>query len=523
LQNTTASPITVNVPSTTVCWFMPAALTAQMNLILVEDGGGSYNALVFDGANNYGLGDNKIVQDMTGKSCASSTTIAAANTWNHAACVNRTTSDRSVYLNGGGRGNSAVLHAGLPTWTRIGVGSNPGGAAPINGRIAEAAFWDIDLTDAEILALARGVSPLLVRPANLAGYWPLVGRGAEVDLIGNLALTITGTMAQAAHVPLWDPVAAYLPQNGLLVPARTVTASQSLALDLTAAADADVAATANQSLIVGQTASADSDCSVAAAQTVALAQTAASDGDVRTTTSQSIALAQAAAGDDDCAATAAQTLALAQTAAVDGDVRATAAQSLSLSQTASADVDVTVGASQSIVPVQTAVATATNSRTVSAAQALTVGQAAAADADVQGSASQAVAVAQNATAAASNSRTVTTAQTITLTQTGVAAARVAAIADHLLPVLASGAAQIRLSAAAVQTLALNQVATATQQEITPQHAAERIGITGRGLRPEFSGRGDRNALPGEATPPVVSGRSDRGLVRGRTNRPRLTV
>jgi hypothetical protein len=71
-----------------------------------------------------------------------------------------------------------------------------------NGRIAEAAIWNVALTDAEFLALARGVPPNRIRRQSLKGYWPLHGISSpEVDLSG-LAHpgTITGAIA-ANHSP----------------------------------------------------------------------------------------------------------------------------------------------------------------------------------------------------------------------------------------------------------------------------------------------------------------------------------
>ncbi len=38
----------------------------------------------------------------------------------------------------------------------------------------EEANWNVALTDAEVAALASGVSPLLVRPENLVRYRPLI-------------------------------------------------------------------------------------------------------------------------------------------------------------------------------------------------------------------------------------------------------------------------------------------------------------------------------------------------------------
>jgi len=48
-------------------------------------------------------------------------------------------------------------------------------ATRFNGGMCEVAIWNVLLTDAEHRALRRGVSPLVVRPLNLVGYWPFWG------------------------------------------------------------------------------------------------------------------------------------------------------------------------------------------------------------------------------------------------------------------------------------------------------------------------------------------------------------
>ena len=80
-----------------------------------------------------------------------------------------------------------------------------------DGAIAEAAAYSVSLSASEIASLSAGVSPLLVNPDALIGYWPLGGaytaNDADTDLVGGHALTANGSPAAAgeAHPPVSYP------------------------------------------------------------------------------------------------------------------------------------------------------------------------------------------------------------------------------------------------------------------------------------------------------------------------------
>lgn len=75
--------------------------------------------------------------------------------------------------------------------------------APVT--IAEGGLWSVELTVAEWAALAKGVSPKLIRPQSLVACWPLIGRASpEPDLRGGYNLTLTGT-SQADHPRVYSP------------------------------------------------------------------------------------------------------------------------------------------------------------------------------------------------------------------------------------------------------------------------------------------------------------------------------
>lgn len=73
-----------------------------------------------------------------------------------------------------------------------------------DGKLAEIGVWNVALSAGEALALGKGVSPRLIRPLSLKGYWPLWGaHSPEIDLSdnGNDA-TITGSVSAADHAPV---------------------------------------------------------------------------------------------------------------------------------------------------------------------------------------------------------------------------------------------------------------------------------------------------------------------------------
>jgi hypothetical protein len=75
-----------------------------------------------------------------------------------------------------------------------------------DGLIAEVGIWGAVLTDAEVASLAKGVSPLMVRPQSLVAYYPLYGRGStEPDYINGLGLTPTNSPVAAEHPRAYRP------------------------------------------------------------------------------------------------------------------------------------------------------------------------------------------------------------------------------------------------------------------------------------------------------------------------------
>jgi Concanavalin A-like lectin/glucanases superfamily len=79
---------------------------------------------------------------------------------------------------------------------------------PFLGNIGDVAIWDVALTAAEFLALAKGVSPLALRRDHLRGYWIGIGlSNPEPDLSGLVGhASVLGTVPAAADGPPVGPL-----------------------------------------------------------------------------------------------------------------------------------------------------------------------------------------------------------------------------------------------------------------------------------------------------------------------------
>lgn len=134
----------------------------------------------------------------------------STNVWAHACVVFASSTDRRAYLNGSSSEGTNTTAATPVSMTTTAIGVHTSGVNPFNGRIGEVGIWNVALTAPEIDALARGVSPRLIRPGNLKGYWPVWGAASpEPDLSGSgFNMSLTGTPAQVDHPPtmayLWS-------------------------------------------------------------------------------------------------------------------------------------------------------------------------------------------------------------------------------------------------------------------------------------------------------------------------------
>lgn len=191
-------------PLSISAWFNSDDDTITQGLVALADNNSSRRVTL-----NITNGNNVYVSDV-GSSARTATTSTTwtANTWHHAGGVFVSTTERSVFLDGGGKDTTTISSG--QTWgmdtTYIGVNEN--GATVtlyqyMSGSIAEVGIWNVELTDAEIAILALGYSPLLIRPQSLVAYWPLIGRTSpEIDIVGGYDMTLNNGPTTAAHPPI---------------------------------------------------------------------------------------------------------------------------------------------------------------------------------------------------------------------------------------------------------------------------------------------------------------------------------
>lgn len=134
------------------------------------------------------------------------TTAVSDTNWHHIA-VTRSDDSWILYLDGANDGqatNAAVQETGgeLTLGDTIVTGT---GAGDLLGDQCEVAGWEQALGSAEVVSLAKTLSPFLVRTPSLVFYAPVIGRASpEPDYMGGNNGVLTGT-ANAIHTRMSYP------------------------------------------------------------------------------------------------------------------------------------------------------------------------------------------------------------------------------------------------------------------------------------------------------------------------------
>src|SRR3990167_399937 len=153
---------------------------------------------------------------------AISATNPVVDTWYHVGGVFTSATSRTVYVNGVADGSDTtnLTPTGI---SDLYVGSRFDLSVQqkkLNGKVAEAAIWNVALTAAEMAILGRGYSPLFVRPESLVFYAPLV-RGLQ-EYIAGTSLTNNNTATVFIHPSIIYPSPAQIRRFGTAVAPPTV-------------------------------------------------------------------------------------------------------------------------------------------------------------------------------------------------------------------------------------------------------------------------------------------------------------
>ena len=98
-----------------------------------------------------------------------------------------------IYLNGVEENSTAKTGNINSTVAPVRIGSGSGvGEDPMDGDAGQAAIWDIGLTASEVGSLFEKPA-LRIHRDNLVFYPPINGQSPELDVVGGLDLTVSGT------------------------------------------------------------------------------------------------------------------------------------------------------------------------------------------------------------------------------------------------------------------------------------------------------------------------------------------
>lgn len=215
------SPVTA-LPVTLACWLQSDQTAADQVVMSIGDSGANNRVqIVYAGSGTDTIQAASVTTAAAVGSSLSGTT-PGTGVWMHAGAVFVNTASRFAYLDGvAGAENTSTRDPGAASWDYVALAARNSTSIGgfFNGKVAEAAIWNADLTAAEMAQLAAGFSPIMVRPQSLVFYAPLFGRngaaGDEEDWAGGLSLAQTSSPALFDHPRIiyprkriWTPKAA---------------------------------------------------------------------------------------------------------------------------------------------------------------------------------------------------------------------------------------------------------------------------------------------------------------------------
>lgn len=204
-----SSALVTSTPFTASVWFFIDNTTANGALFSLGNNATNNQRMYSDcrGSEAGPPADPVLVQHLDNALTAGNARTTAgysATTWHHFAGVWTSSTSRTVYLDAG---NSATDTTSVSTTTvnvtGLGVLERQTPSNFFPGDLAEFGLWSVVLSTDEIAALAKGVSPQMIRPQSLVSYSPLIGKTSpEQNLISQTGWTVTGATA-APHCRIY--------------------------------------------------------------------------------------------------------------------------------------------------------------------------------------------------------------------------------------------------------------------------------------------------------------------------------
>lgn len=193
-----------DLPITMACWFKASNTTANHGLLNISDNATGGQGIRLN-AQGTAVGDPiRIVSVGTTTVIVETTTNYTANTWTHACGVFASSTSRTVYINGGNSASSTVSSTATGE-NRLFVGVTRAASSFSNflsGDIAEVGIWNAALTSDEVLSLAKGFSPSLIRPQSLTIYAPMVRDLLDFSR-NRLTITNNNTATVSTHTRVY--------------------------------------------------------------------------------------------------------------------------------------------------------------------------------------------------------------------------------------------------------------------------------------------------------------------------------
>lgn len=187
-------------------WAQPDGITGIRNIFATGTAGVGYSAQLRQDAGDWSF----YVLDNVTDNLAAYVGGVSAGVWTHVgATLESAIGNMILYTSGVARqttnlpGTGRTQNGGEHS---IGVDGPDANVQFWDGKLAEVALWDVELTAAEMALLAVGFSPLFVRPASLQAYWQIIGNfSPEIDRVGGFNMTLTATAGAAAHPRIYSP------------------------------------------------------------------------------------------------------------------------------------------------------------------------------------------------------------------------------------------------------------------------------------------------------------------------------